>query len=181
MPDALEVELNRDGPQSIDVDGETFEASGDFEVVLRNHGASLHVHLRLDETLARAASISTTNHYVADGSLRRVEVQVDQNRLPVKGHLEIVTGYGAQTEHVHVSLVERTEEPGVEVDERLAEPPPRDDEPILDRDDLPVVALAAVALLIALLAGLAIGEPMVLAGVAIVLIGVAVAGVLLAR
>lgn len=181
MPDALEVHLNREGPHSIAVAASSFEATGDFDVVLRNHGASLHVHLRLDPDLARAATIGTVNHYVENETVRRVRVEVDEHSLPADGRLEIVTGYGAETERVPVSIAAPSDEPGVAVDERLGRPQPRTADPLLDREDVPVLVLAALALLVAVLAAVAVRDAVVVAGVVVVLLGIVAAGAFLRR
>lgn len=186
--DTLAVDVNRDGPHSIDV-APSFHVDGPFEVVVENHGSALHVHLQVDDDLAQAVSLSANNHFVKQGSVRRVTVDVDASKLPVRGHLKVVTGYGSETEFVTVTVDEPTEEEtGVDVDESLGQPRPRPEAASaeerpgrLDLDDAPVVALGALAVVVALLAALAVGGDLPLVAVLVVLLGVAVGGVLLTR
>lgn len=184
--DTLAVNLNRDGPHSIDV-APAFHTDGPFEIVLDNQGAALHVYLQLDDDLAEAVRLSAINHFVKEGTVRRVSVDVDESQAPVRGHLKIVTGYGAQTEYVNVSVEEPVEEePGVDVDESLGEPRPRPNAAEnrsgwLDVDDVPVIALGTLAVVVALLAALAVGGDLPLLAILVVLVGVAIGGVLLTR
>lgn len=172
MPDALEVDLNDDGPHSIEAPPSTVEVGGDFDVVLRNHGTALHVHLAFDDALAPAADLPTANHYVDEDAVRRVRVRVDGSRAPAEGKLKVVTGYGAETAFVTVRVVD----PGtggerVPVDESLAEPRPRGGAPLVDPGALSLIALGAVAVLIAALAVLLVSETAVLVAI---LAGIAV-------
>ena len=184
--DTLAVDVNRDGPHTIDV-APGFHVDGPFEVVIENHGAALHVHLQVDDDLAEAVSLSANNHFVKEGSIRRVTVDVDESELPVRGHLKVVTGYGSETEFVTVAVEEREEEPaGVDVDESLGQPRPRpragraeERASRLDLDDVPVVALGALAVVVALLATLAVGGDLPLVAALIVLVGVGIGVVLL--
>ena len=180
MPDDLVVHLNRDGPHSITVEPPRFEAGSAFDVVLRNHGRALHVHLHLDDDLSRQATLGTTNHYVGEEAVRRVRVTVNEPLEPVEGRLKLVTGYGSETEYVRIELHDVEEEPRrVRVDEALGRPTPTEEaEPLLDVRSLPVVALGAIAVLIAAVAAVLIGGPTAVLGLLIVLVGVAVAVVL---
>jgi len=182
--DTLVVDLNRSGPQSVDVAAASFRTGGPFEVVLDNHGAALHVYLQLDDDLAGAVTLSAGNHYVEQGSVRRVSVDVDRSKLPVRGRLKVVTGYGKETEFVTVTVEEREEEPSrVDVDERLGKPRPRPEPEegglSLEFEGAPVLVLGALAVLVALVAALALGGDMVLLAVLVVLLGAAVGVVLL--
>lgn len=180
MPGSLDVHLNRDAPHSIEVAQPSFEVDSDFDIVLRNHGAALHVYINLDDDLATVAELGTANHYVDEEAVRRVRVHVEELGRPVRGRLKIVTGYGSETEYVNLAVVSPgTNERRVRVDERLGEPQPKPEEPVLDPDRLPVIALAAVALLVAVLAGVVISDPVVLVGVLVVILGVAIAGAIL--
>ncbi len=175
------VHLNRDGPHSIAVEPRAFEADGSFDVVLRNHGTALHVHLHLDDELSRQATLANANHYVDEEAVRRVRVTVEGPIESAEGRLKLVTGYGSRTEYVTVELDHRQSEPSrVRVDESLAsprgEPPP---EPLLDADDLPVVAIGGVAVLVAVVAAVLIGGPAGALGLLIVAVGLAVAVALL--
>lgn len=160
---------------------DSFTGAGDFDVVLDNHGAALHVHLRLEGDIVQAADLSAANRYVEDGAASRVQVSTRPDRLPAEGRLEIVTGYGARTEYVALTVEEPTESEGVAVDERLGEPPERRREPLIEREQLPVLALGALAVLVAGLAAIAIDDPVILGGVILGLAGIVVAAGLLNR
>jgi len=180
VPGSLAVHLNRDEPHAIEVANPSFEADSDFDIVLRNHGAALHVYLNLDDDLARVAELGTANHYVDEESVRRVRVHVNETGRPVRGRLKIVTGYGSETEYVTLSIVSTgPDERRVRVDEQLGQPQPKPEEPVIDPDRLPVIALGVVALLVAILAAIMIADPVVLVGVLVVILGVSVAGAIL--
>ena len=176
----LEVDLSRDSPHAIDV-ANAFRADGSFDVVLDNHGAALHVHVHADDDLSRAVDIPTTNHFVEEGTVRRVSVGVDETVLPAEGHLKIVTGYGSETEYVNVTIEEPDDGPSVAVDERLGRPKPTTEEPSLRPEHLPLIGLALVALLIAAIAAALLGDTVVLVGTLVVLLGIAVAVGLVAQ
>ncbi len=180
MPAELVVHLNRDGPHSIDISEPSFEATDSFDVVLRNHGSALHVYLELDDDLSAAASVVSANQYVEAERTSRVPVQVSDGSRPVDGRLKIVTGYGTETAYTKIRITEPvTEDQGVRVDASLAEPQPTTDEPLLEPDAVPVVVLAAIAILVAVLAVLIVDGIFVLVGVGIVLVGIVIAGVFL--
>ena len=180
MPGSLDVHLNRDGPHSIEVDNPSFEADDDFDIVLRNHGKALHVYLNLDDDLATVAELGTANHYVDEASVRRIRVHVSDLARPVRGRMKVVTGYGSETEYIDLSIVSQgSTERRVRVDEQLGQPQPKQDESVVDPEQLPVIALAVVALLVAVLAAAVIADPVVLVGVLVVILGVAIAGAIL--
>lgn len=188
MTEPLPVHVNRDGTHSIDV-APSYEATGEFAVVLRNHGTPTHVHLRLDGDLAAAASLGTANHYVEGDGARRVPVAVGTDHRPVEGDLEVVTGYGAESATVAIDLVEPDEpEGGVAVDERLARPDAgeeaADPEPAVPEwlaEGWPVVALAVVAVGVAAVAASVSNAPSVVVGLLAVGVGVAAAVAFLRR
>ena len=170
MADVLTVSLNEDGPQSIEAPG-AFEATGDFDVVFENHGEPLHAHVGLDPTLSAVAAVRTPNRFVEEGATRRVRVDVDRAELPVEGRLELITGYGATTEYVPVSLGNPSEaDPGVSVDERLGEPQSAPETPLVDPDWLPRLAFLGVASLLGVLVALVSGDTLVTVGVLVVLV-----------
>ncbi len=178
MPDELPVHVSRDEVHGIDVPP-SFSPDGSFDVVFINHGRSVHVHLHLDDTLSTVASIDASNHYVEGESQRAVRVSVDVDALPedgIEGKLKVVAAYGAQTRWVDIRLSPPArEEASVEVDESLAEPQPREEEPPespLFSPELVVAVLAGVALLIALLAVVFIQDAIVVVGALAVLAGV---------
>ncbi|MEF8855374.1 MAG: hypothetical protein V5A24_07790, partial [Haloarculaceae archaeon] len=157
MPDELPVHVSRQKLHAIEVPG-TFETEGSFDVGLVNHGNSIHMHVHLDDALSEVAELSATNHHVAGESERVVRVIVDEDRLgpqPVRGKLKVVSAYGASTRWVDVVLEEPDEEENtVRVDESLAEPSPRPEPeatggPVFASPAVPIVALAALALLVA--------------------------------
>ncbi|MDX1746744.1 MAG: hypothetical protein R3324_12460, partial [Halobacteriales archaeon] len=152
MDDSLVITLNRDGPHSIHVGDRPFEATDSFDLVLDNRGEALHVHLHLDDDLAQTASIATGNHYVQQGAVRRVRVEVQSGPRPVQGRLEVVTGYGSERTWIDIGIVDPTEiKEGVRVDESLGRPQPTvEREPAIDEDALPVIGVAALALIIAI-------------------------------
>jgi hypothetical protein len=175
VPESLPVDLNRDEIHSLSVPPE-FEAEGSFDVVLANHGESVHVHLHLDDDLSAVATLDANNHYVEGETERRVRVVVD-GRGTVRGRLKVVTSYGAKTRYVDVSLIEPSEETDpVEVDESLARPAPKEPDrgllPVLrERLSVPVLGLAGLAVGIALVAALTVESTVVLVGAAVVVLG----------
>lgn len=181
MPDDLVVHLNRDGPHSIGVEPRQFVADGPFDVVLRNHGAALHVHLHLDDDLSPRATLGTANHFVEEGAVRRVRVTVDEPLDPAEGRLKLVTGYGSETEYVRIALQNvEPEERHVRVDEALGQPPTTDvPESMLDAESLPTVALLAIAVIALLVAAVLVGGPQAGIGVLVVVVGAGVAWALL--
>lgn len=183
MDESLGITLNRDGPHTIDVADDPFEATDSFDIILDNRGEALHVHLHLDDDLAQTASIATGNHYVQQGAVRRVRVDVQHEPRPVKGRLEVVTGYGSERTWIDVALVDPDEvEEGVRVDESLSRPQPTvEREPVIDRDDLPVIGVAVLALLIVLGTLVWLDGLVVAIGALVVIIGLATAVVLLLR
>lgn len=182
MPDQLPVHVNREELHALEVPA-TFEAHDSFDVALVNHGESLHVHVHLDDTLSRVAKIDASNHYVESDTTRPIRVEVDEAALAqfgeVHGKIKVASAYGAQTRWIDVDLSEREEaDESVQVDESLAQPQPTAQEtqtPLLQRPELPVLALGGVALVVALLAAVMINNTFVLVGALAVLAGVLVA------
>jgi hypothetical protein len=182
--DRLPVHLNRAELHAVEVP-DSFETTGSFEIDLRNHGTSLHVHLHLDDALSAVADIEAANHFIDGETQRAVRVHVDgHGELPVRGKLKIASAYGAQTRYVDVELTEpEAEQNTVEVDESLAEPP---SEPDPDPGSSSVVSPELVVLAFGVLAVLAAGaiavvvdNTLVVAGAVVVLVGVLVATYLL--
>ncbi len=187
MPADLPVHVNRDELHAVDVQP-SFEAHDSFDVRLVNHGESIHVHLHLDDGLSRVARIDASNHYVEGDSERVVRVEVDDAALggePIRGKIKVASAYGAETRWVDVTLDEPAQEDdSVRVDESLSTPAPTapDDEPsALARPEVPVLALGALALFVALVAAVVLGDTLVLVGSLIVLAGVLVALFFLTR
>jgi hypothetical protein len=165
---------------------ESFETTGSFLVAITNHGRDAHVHLALDDALAAVAELSETNAYVERDATR----EVDPDATHTEGRVRIQTGYGAETADVSVT-VGAPERTAVEVDETLNDPP----EPPEGNEDrapeprglptsggwAPVAVLAVAALAIAGATALLANDPVVIAGVAVVLVGVLAAGAILLR
>ncbi|MFB6352939.1 MAG: hypothetical protein ABEJ92_02525 [Halobacteriales archaeon] len=183
MPDDLVVHLNRDGPHSIGVEPRQFRADGAFDVVLRNHGAALHVHLHLDDDLSSHATLGTANHYVDEDAVRRVRVTVDDPGEPVTGRLKLVTGYGSETAYARVTLAEAGQDDRrVSVDEALGRPAgAADSGESLEATDWPVLLLAVLAVVVAGVAAAVVGGPAAALGLFVVVAGLAVAIALLRR
>jgi hypothetical protein len=179
VSDSFTVHLNREGPQSIAAP-QAFEATGEFSVYLRNHGTPLHAHVSLDDTLAKVARVVTPNRYVEEGATRRVRIEVEGGNRPIEGRLQVVTGYGAETAYVSVTLRDpETVEPDVAVDEELGRPTAAPDRSGADPERLMLGGFLVVALLLAVITALLVEELLVTIGVLVVLAGVVVAGYLL--
>ncbi|QSG08862.1 DUF7524 family protein [Halapricum desulfuricans] len=185
MTDTLPVHVNRGQLHGLEVPNEV-EVSGSFDVVLQNHGESVHVHLHLDDALSDIATLAANNHHVASDSSRRVTVDVSGSG-PARGKLKVVTAYGATTRYVDVVLTEpENERRDVTVDESLSKPQPQavsahsgttdpgaSDFPL--RPEMAVLGLGGVALAIAAVAALVLDNTVVLLGSFVVLAGVLVA------
>jgi hypothetical protein len=195
VPESLPVRLNRDSLHDIQTRA-SFEATESFPILLHNGDAPVHVHLHLDDTLSEVASIPANNHFVDADSTRQVSVEIADGTRPVEGELKIVTGHGAETEYVSVSVVEpEAREDAVDIDATLADPSSRDGEEGDDRNersdfDLPDVSLrenAPVAVLGVLALAVAAGSATlsdsaaVLVGALAVLGSIVAAGYLLVR
>jgi hypothetical protein len=171
------VHLNREGPHSIEIEPRRFVADQSFDIILRNHGTALHVHLHLDDDLSSQAVLGTVNHYVDEEAVRRIRVTVDQPVEPTEGRLKLVTGYGSETEYARIALedVEPVER-HVRVDEALGEPATPDEPPTLPSDtSLPSLAIVAVALVAGLAVAVVVGG--LVAGLAFGIVGILLAAV----
>lgn len=181
MSDLLTVDLNRDGPQSIEA-AQTFETTGSFEVVFENHGSACHAHVGLDPSLSDIATVRTPNRFVEEDLSRRVRVDVESGDRPVEGRLELVTGYGSTTEYVTVTLHDpETVDSGVTVDERLGQPQSSSSETRIEPERLPLLAFLGIAALLAVVVAVTVQNALVTAGVLVVLLVVVAAGFLLAE
>ncbi|SEO97628.1 hypothetical protein SAMN04487948_109106 [Halogranum amylolyticum] len=189
MSSALTVDLNRDRLHDVAAP-KTYTTDEAFYVALENHGEAVHIHLHLDDTLSTVAQLAGGNHYVDAGSTETVRVDVDPDDEPVTGKLKIVTGYGAETTYVDVTIEPFEEKNhGVDVDEELGKPQRRDPaerEPSLSEQfagmsstssdgGVPVVAIGGLLLLLALVVGLLVDNAVILLGVGVVIGGVLVA------
>ncbi len=186
MSRTLPVDINRRSVHSIEPQIREFETSESFVVELTNHGSATHVHLNVDDGLADAISLDGGNHFIEAGRTYRIEAGVDQRSRPVSGRLKIVTGYGAETAVIDVSLIPSEEPPEkvpVEVDERLSKPQPRSTEQPQQRGTsmkpIAAGALVVFSLLFVVVGSLIAGNPAVIIGVGIVLLALAGAAALL--
>jgi len=127
VSDTLTVQVNREDLHSLSLP-ERFEASGDFDVRLVNHGESMHVHLHLDDALSTQAALDAPNHHVEGGTERLVGVTRTGDGT-ARGNLKVVAAYGATTRYVDVQLTEPVAtDDTVEVGAELSKPQPRTDD-----------------------------------------------------
>ncbi|WP_049981630.1 DUF7524 family protein [Halolamina rubra] len=179
MP-ALSVHLNRDRPRDIDAPA-SYVADGPFDVALENHGQGSHVHVKLDESLSRAARLREDSRYVEPEATARIGVDAQPLSEPVTGQLTVSAGYGAETATIELRIEpSRAGGYGIDVDETLAKPQSeagiRDQ---LDAETLGLLTLAAVALLAAVGVSVVVQSAVVVAAAAFVAL-VALVGVVLA-
>lgn len=175
VPESFTAHLNHEGPQSVAAP-QAFETGDDFSVYLENHGSPLHVHVRADQSLAEVADVATPNRYVEEGATQRVQVEVDDSDQPVDGQLEIVTGYGSNTEYVSVTVRDPGAiEPDVEVGEELTGPAPSTEPPGGDADQLVRNAMLGGSLVVVIVIAIVVGEPLVIVGGLFVLVSVMLA------
>jgi hypothetical protein len=182
VPDEFPVHISRSGLHAIEIP-DSFDTDGSFDVVLVNHGTSLHVHLHLDDTLSKVASLEANNHYVEGDDERAVRISVDTDRIPddgVFGRLKVVSAYGSETRWVDIELTQpHPEGETVRVDESLSKPPePPSNErraTELGGPELPVLALGGLALVVAILSAALLQDTLVTVGAGAVVGGVFVA------
>jgi len=119
----LAVHLNRDGPREVAPEAARLETDRSFVLAFENHGGPLHVHLHVDDALARVARPASTQVYVEEQETRLVEVTIPPDHEPVKGYIDLVTGYGAEEARVNVTVTAERKDggPDVAVDETLSE------------------------------------------------------------
>ena len=189
MSDSLPVHINRDRLHDIQTVA-SFEATESFPILLQNGDAPVHVHLHLDDALSQVASIPANNHFVDADAVRQVRVEVEEGPRPVEGQLKIVTGHGAETDYVAVSIVEPEDRAdSVAVDATLADPVRREVEDETDdglervRESVgengPIAALGLLALAVAVGSATLSDSVAVLLGALAVLGSVVAAGYLL--
>jgi len=123
VPETLTVHLNREEPRDVAPEAASLETDRSFVLRFVNHGGPLHVHLHLDEALGAVARPSSTQVYVAEEATTDVEVAIPPGHDPVKGYVDLVTGYGAQEARLNVTVTAERKDggPEVAVDETLAE------------------------------------------------------------
>ena len=187
MTPVLLVELNRGALHDIEVPSE-FAIGEPFSVELRNHGDSVHVHVRADEALSAVARIDTDgNLFVERETTQSVPVGVENVDSPVTGTLEISTGYGAERRTVEVTVEPDVDDDAVDVDETLSQPSDpdtgSDSPPLADRlsPGLPsrrtvaLLAVGAAAIALAATVVTTVQSPAVLIGAGVVVGAVLVA------
>ncbi|OLZ41448.1 hypothetical protein A6E15_10835 [Natrinema saccharevitans] len=194
MPDTeVTVHVNRESTDALETAASALEVDGSFAVRLAGHDAPAHVHCRLAGDLERIAALEEGNYYVEPNAVTTVPVAVDADAIdgPVEGTLEVLTGYGAESIAIAVTVVPGP--PAVDVDDSLAapadtEPEATEIDPPLDRlvgglepATLAVAALGLVAIGVGGATAATIGGPVTAAGLVIVLAGVAVGLLLLVR
>lgn len=103
MVEPLTVRLNVGKLYAVDAP-DAFTAREDFDIELQNMGESVHVHLRFDEELSRGARLPEVNHYVKSDESRRVGVRVSTHQSPIEGELTVASGYGSESDYVHVTI-----------------------------------------------------------------------------
>lgn len=188
MTSRLRVHLGREGPKSVELEESSTEVADDFVVMVENHGPPQHVHVAPAEGLARFTSVANPNNFIGSEQTLAITVEVADDR-PEKfdGQLRVVTGYGTEETLIDVGLRQPGSSQRVVVDESLGQPsddptpPPSIHEVLLGPGTTPVVALAAIALLVAVGAILIATELAVVLGAIAVLVGVGVAILLLVR
>ncbi|MFB6142600.1 MAG: hypothetical protein ABEJ30_04575 [Halorientalis sp.] len=187
MTDTLPVHLNRQELHSLEVPA-SFETGDSFVIAVQNHGEAGRIHVHLDDGLSDVASVPATNHYVRANDTTEIPVAVHDGG-PVHGKVKLVSGYGAVTRWVDVTVTEPEESGPVAVEEDLARPPAdRGAEGsggvlarLADRPAVPVVALGVLALVVAVVATLAVRDAAVAASAALVVVAILAAGAWLLR
>jgi hypothetical protein len=180
VPETLAVHLNRDGPRTLSTEAAALETDRSFVLEFVNHGGPLHVHLHPDEALDSVATPAETQVYVEEEATRGVEFAVTPGAGPAEGHVDLVTGYGAEETRLDVSITSERKDggPDVAVDQSLAEKHATDDSSGASLSEVAVpvavaavvvVAAVGVALTVSDTAALAVGALGVLAGVGIAL------------
>lgn len=176
MSSTLSVHLNRDGTRSVQPESFSMETEGPFTIELVNHGTPAHVHLHLDDALATVAAIPSDNLFVDAGSEEYVRVNVQDSPRPVKGQVEVVTGYGAERANVNVNVIDPAPDAAeVQVDEELSarQEHAEHEPPITDAIGPAAVAIIGVLLAVGLtvlvndILALALGAIAIIVGVAV--------------
>ncbi|CAM2987328.1 hypothetical protein PNP85_08460 [Halobacterium salinarum] len=176
MPDTLSVHLNRERPRDLAPEATTLETDRSFVLSFVNHGQPLHVHVQPDERLADIATVSETQVYVAANETRTVDVVAPRDAGPADGTLRLVTGHGAESENVTVSITQERKDggPDVAVDDTLTEKQSRPEPDTGVSLRHAVIPVAVVVAVVAAAGAIAVAVPdagAVVVGVAGVLAG----------
>lgn len=182
MTEELLVHLKREELHSVDVSA-SIQAHGSFEVVFINHAGSVHAHLQLDGDITEVARIQNNNPHIANNSRRSVRIHVDKSRLsdrPITGKLKVGTGYGAKANWVNIELRSQPKKATeVDVEQSLRQASTGRIQTLVETPELLVVILGGVAILLALSATLAFEPNVILLSSLALLLGVAVALIIL--
>lgn len=182
MADDLTVHVNADGIHSVSAEAASFETTGSFALVLQNHGSPAHVHVHLDESLARGASLDASNHYVDANARRVVRVAVRDEERPVSGELTVYTGYGSESVAIPVSVREPTEtDEGVAVAEEFSKKPAQSGGTRAEGPGLAPALVGGASVVLAVVSFLALDGLVALFVGGVLLVGGLAAGVFLAR
>ena len=186
MPETLSVHLNREEPRDVAPEAASLETDRSFVLSFENHGGPVHVHLHLNDALAAVARPTTTQIYVESGETRRVEISLLPDHTPVKGYVDVSTGYGAEKARVNVAVTDPRKDggPDVAVDDSLSEKQTTGAEasasPSGAAADVQPLAFAAFGVVVAAVLALSVSDSLALAvGGLALLCGVGVAGHLL--
>ncbi|QRV15972.1 hypothetical protein JMJ58_03480 [Haloterrigena salifodinae] len=193
MSTEVTVHVNRGSSDSLEPSVDSVETRGSFDLRLESHGAPAHVHCRLDGGLERIAALETPNYYVEGDGETVVPVRVSAEAIdePIDGALEVLTGYGAESVAVPVTVDPVPD--GVDVDESFAEPRHPDSGPSptgldrllssngLDPGTLAIAVLGLVMAAIGTLTAASIGGPVATAAAVVVVAGVVAVLLLLVR
>nr|WP_206335576.1 hypothetical protein [Natronolimnobius sp. AArcel1] len=100
------------------------EARGSFALNLQGHDAPAHVHCRLngDRRFSQIVSIDGPNYYVQANETLTVPVSVAATDIdePLEGELEVLTGYGSESETIDVTV--KPKPATVDIDESFSKP-----------------------------------------------------------
>ncbi|WP_323171557.1 hypothetical protein [Natrialba sp. PRR66] len=194
VPTPVHVHVNRNQPETLTAETTALETNDSFVLELHGHAAPAHVHCRLDDTLARVATLDSPNYYIESDAVTPIPISIsaDSLREPVRGELEILTGYGSESVSITVTVTPTP--PDVEIDESLTSTARADADDAnrnadADRSSIArlraelglepatfaVLALGALALILATTTAASIGGPVATFGVGVVVVGVIVA------
>lgn len=152
MQDHLEIHVNRETPNVLEVPP-IFETTTDFLIIVQNEGQPVHLHINCDDDLLPGLDIETGNHYIPREAEYEIPVSIDSDRRPFRGKCRVSIAYGSETQYIDVRVNEPDRPETVTVDESLAQPPQRTDQPTLaerivsDTTMLVLLFLAIVTLL----------------------------------
>jgi len=124
------VHINRNGPNSIEFDAKEMlvplQVGGEtsFEIVIKNHGMPVHIHLSASENLRKNVIFTRESQYVKGEERIPVLVRLPKDsQSQIKGEISVTTGYGAKKGSFSVSIgaAKAKEELEVSVEEEVEE------------------------------------------------------------